>query len=203
MLIVGLTGGIGSGKSTAARFFSELDVPVIDADEIARDVANPGQPGLQAIIKHFGANVLTPQGVLDRAKLRTLAFSDTAQRLALEAILHPLIRHEIQSRLKVLDAPYCIVMIPLLLETQQQDLVQRILVVDCNEAEQIARVQQRSGLAEMEVRAIMSAQMPRQQRLMAAQDVIHNNGDLEQLRYQVITLHQRYLQLSIAINAES
>lgn len=203
MLIVGLTGGIGSGKSTAARFFSELDVPVIDADEIARDVANPGQPGLQAIIKHFGANVLTPQGVLDRAKLRTLAFSDTAQRLALEAILHPLIRHEIQSRLKVLDAPYCIVMIPLLLETQQQDLVQRILVVDCDEAEQIARVQQRSGLGEMEVRAIMSAQMPRQQRLMAAQDVIHNNGDLEQLRYQVITLHQRYLQLSIAMNAES
>lgn len=203
MLIVGLTGGIGSGKSTATRFFSELDVRVIDADDIARDVASPGQPGLQAIIEHFGANVLTPQGVLDRAKLRTIAFSDAAQRAALEAILHPLIRHEIQSRLKILDAPYCIVMIPLLLETQQQDLVQRILVVDCDEAEQIARVRQRSGLCETEVRAIMSAQMPRQQRLMAAQDVIHNNGDLEQLRYQVITLHQRYLQLSMAMNAES
>lgn len=196
MLIIGLTGGIGSGKSTVAERFARLGVPVIDADAIARELVAPGMPALHQIGAEFGPEVLTAAGQLDRARLRRLVFADAQRRKRLEAILHPLIRREMQRRIEALDAPYCVLAIPLLLETGQADLVQRILVIDTPEALRRRRVRARDTLSNAEITAIMDAQLPANERRGAADDIIVNDADLAGLEEQVEKLHRRYLELA-------
>jgi dephospho-CoA kinase len=195
-LIVGLTGGIGSGKSTVADYFRILDVPVIDADEIAHALVAPGQSALQEIITAFGEHCVDVNGHLDRNWLRERVFSDSTQRRRLESILHPKIRMKIRGLIEAVDAPYCIVVIPLLLETDQKDLVDRILVVDCTEDTQVARAAARDGHAREEIRAIMGVQATRQSRLALADDIINNNGTLDELRAQVQIQHEKYLEFT-------
>jgi dephospho-CoA kinase len=194
MLVVALTGGIGSGKSMVSDRFAALGVPVIDSDVIAREQVAPGCPALQEIRALFGAEVISANGTLDRAKLRARVFDAPDKRHHLEQILHPRILAEMERRLKSLETPYVIVVIPLLLETGQDKMVDRILVVDCDEALQIARVQERSGLSETEIRRIMSAQVDRATRVAKADDVIENNGSLDELRAATDRLHVLYLQ---------
>lgn len=195
-LVVGLTGGIGSGKSTVAERFRVLDVPVIDADEISRELVQPGQPALDRIVAEFGEGVLDGKGGLDRAKLRGLVFADAEKRKALEAILHPLIRAEMRRRTQNLRAPYCILAIPLLLETGQSDMVDRVLVVDAPPELQTKRAMARDKISAEEAQAVLDAQVDRATRLAAADDVIVNDKGLEDLYAQVDAVHQRYLQLS-------
>jgi len=196
-LVVGLTGGVGSGKSTVAEIFRELGVPVIDADQLARELTLPGQPALREITEAFGTEVLDAQGRLDRAALRRIVFADEGARRRLEAILHPRIRERMEEALaEVAEAPYAILVIPLLLETRQQDLVDRILVVDADPDLQVRRVMARDGVDEAQVRAIMAAQVDRETRLAAADDLILNEDDLDDLKGQVQALHQRYLKLA-------
>jgi len=194
-LIVGLTGGIGSGKSTVADFFQQLGIPVIDADIIAHTLVEPGQPALVEIIKAFGPDSADASGVLDRNRLRKLVFSDPAQRHRLEAILHPKIRRKIIDLTTNIQTPYCIVVIPLLLETDQRDLVDRILVVDTGVDNQIKRVTLRNDLPRHETMAIITTQASRERRLAAADEVIDNNGSLADLEYQVRAQHEKYLKI--------
>lgn len=193
MLKVGLTGGIGSGKSSAARYFAELGAPVVDADVIARELVAPGQPALAHIVKVFGSEILNPDGTLDRARLRGIVFEDTARRKQLEAILHPLIREEMEARVARLSAPYCIVCIPLLLETDAAR-VDRILVVDAPHYLQYLRTMTRDGLSAREVAAVLRAQIGFRERLARADAVIVNDRDQAHLRAQVEQLHRRYQQ---------
>ncbi|WJW74936.1 dephospho-CoA kinase [Thiohalobacter sp. IOR34] len=194
MLIIGLTGGIGSGKSTAAEQFASLGIPVIDADEIAHRLVEPGNPALDEIAATFGDRFLTGDGRLDRARLRQAVFADPAQRRRLEAILHPRIRRAMLEAARSLDAPYCLFVIPLLIESGWRDLVDRVLVIDCPETLQRQRVRER-GLDEAQIDAILAAQASREQRLAAADDIIRNDGDLQQLKEQVGALHRKYLEL--------
>jgi dephospho-CoA kinase len=196
-LIIGLTGGIGSGKSTVAGIFQQLGVPVIDADVIAHAMVAPGQPALKEIIEAFGPASVDASGVLERNRLRKLVFSDPAQRHRLEAILHPKIRREIITLTTNTQAPYCIVVIPLLLETDQQDLVDRILVIDAGEDRQIARVTLRNGLPRSEIAAIIAAQASRDSRLAVADEVINNDGSLDELADQVRSHHEKYLKIAL------
>lgn len=201
MLKIGLTGGIGSGKSTVAHYFATLGVPVIDADQIAHELVNPGQPALQAIVNAFGTTVLDNNGQLDRARLRAMVFGADAhpdQRQLLESILHPTIRAEMQRRAQAMTAPYGLLSIPLLVEGGRTDLIERILVVDTPEALQHQRVRERSGLPDTEITAILRAQASRQQRLAVADDVIVNDADLGKLHQQVVLLHQFYQKLAVA-----
>ncbi|MFN3397806.1 MAG: dephospho-CoA kinase [Sulfurimicrobium sp.] len=196
MLIVGLTGGIGCGKSAAAEMFARLGATVIDTDQIARQLTASGQPALAAIRKQFGAGYFLPDGSLDRTRLRKLVFSNTGAKKQLEALLHPLIKDEVQSRLLTVQSPYAIIAVPLLLETgAYRERVQRILVVDCEEEQQVKRVMARSGLSEAEVRAIMACQVSRAERLRLADDIIDNRGERNALQQQVEQLHRHYLQL--------
>jgi len=197
MFAVGLTGGIGSGKSTVADLFAGQDVPVIDTDAIARQLTAPGGAALEAIHAVFGDAVMQADGTLDRAALRRRIFSDAAARRQLEAILHPRIRQQVEQRLAELTAPYALIVVPLLVETGgYADMLDRVLVVDCPEEVQIARVMARSGLARDEVKAILAVQADRAERLAAADDVIVNTAAPEALRRQVATLHRRYLAFS-------
>ena len=197
---VGLTGGIGSGKSSAARIFDELGAGVVDTDEISHDLTRSGGAALAAIRSAFGEEYVAADGGLARASMRQRVFSDAAARRKLEAILHPLIREEVRTRVAAANRPYVVIVVPLLLETgTYRDLIQRILVIDCSKEAQVARTMERSGLAEAEVRAIMAAQAPRAVRLAAADDVLLNDGDLAALRRAADTLHQRYLALSRAL----
>ena len=198
MMIVGLTGGIGSGKSEAARLFSYLGAPVADTDAIAHALTAPGQPALQEIAESFGKDALHPDGSLNRAYLRQRIFSDTDAKRMLESILHPLIRDEVVNILaRNAPAPYQIVMVPLLFETgAYAGLIDRSLLIDCEESLQIARAMARSQLAETEVRAIMAAQCSRTQRLDLADDVIVNNGTLLDLEKQVREKHEKYIRLA-------
>ena len=193
MLIIGLTGGIGSGKSTVAELFRELGSPIYDADVEARRLVEPGQPALQRLAHGFGAEIFHHDGTLDRTKLRALVFSDTGQRRRLESILHPPIRAALQRHIASTRAPYCILVIPLLFESDQRDLVDRVLVVDAPEDQQISRTIARSGLDRATVERIMAVQWSRAQRLAQADDVILNTVDFDNLRAQVETLHLRYL----------
>lgn len=197
MLVVGLTGGVGSGKSTAARMFAELGVEITDTDAIAHALTAPGQPALAEISAKFGAS-LVAGGVLDRAALRRLVFNDPTARKKLESLLHPLIRRAVADALaQPTAAPYRMVVVPLLLEAGgYQDMVQRVLVVDCPEVMQVERAMTRSALTEPEVRAIMAAQLPRMDRLSRADDVIVNDGALDQLAKQVEEMHKKYLRLA-------
>ncbi|WP_177419251.1 dephospho-CoA kinase [endosymbiont of Lamellibrachia barhami] len=192
-LVVVLTGGIGSGKSTVSRHFEKLGVPVIDADLIAREQVAPGAPALDEIRERFGAAVITPMGGLDRDRMRGIVFEDSTKRLQLQQILHPRIRSEMQLRLEQLDTSYAVLVIPLLLESGQNSLADRILVVDTPEVRQRERVQQRDGLNETQIEQIIAAQVDRQSRLAAADDVISNDGDLQALEKAVEQLHRRYL----------
>ena len=198
MLVIGLTGGIGSGKSTVAQYFSELGVPVIDADVVARDVVVPGSEALRDIVAHFGTDVLRPDGTLDRARLRQHVFNNAAERRALEAILHPRIYDEMRRRIRLLRAPYCIAVIPLLLETGGRGFVDRVLVVDTSESLQRARAERRDGVTAEAVDAVMRAQVDRETRRRAADDLVSNDGDLDALKRETEALHRRYLALASA-----
>ncbi len=196
MLIIGLTGGIGSGKSTVADLFSRLGIPVIDADQAARDVVAPGETALETIVERFGGEMLNPNGTLNRARLRERIFADAAARKELESLLHPLIRSRMQERLNALDTPYAILSIPLLIESGRADTVDRVLVVDVPEQQQIERVCRRDGISEEQAHAILTAQSSRETRLAAADDVIDNSGSPAALEQLVQTLHLKYLALA-------
>lgn len=196
-LVIGLTGGIGSGKTSAAKFFAALGAYVIDTDEIAHELTQPHGAAISAIRQVFGENFITTEGALDREKMRSLVFSDSAFRQKLEAILHPLILMEAVHRVTLTSSPYVIMIVPLLLETDDyREMVQRILVADCDEQKQIARTMARSRLDAQEVHAIMATQITRQKRLQQADDVIINDSTLAHLQRQVEALHQKYLALS-------
>jgi len=191
-LRIGLTGGIGSGKSTVCNLFANIGVPVIDADEIAHELAGPGQPALRLITEAFGANVLTGTGELNRTYLRNLVFNDDAARARLENILHPLVYKEIEMKTKLLDCPYCIISIPLLIEKNAQDKVDRVLVIDATEEQQIFRACKRDHTEINNIKSVIQAQTTRARRLVAADDIIHNDGDMASLQRQVIKLHASY-----------
>jgi len=192
MLVVGLTGGIGSGKSTVAALFKTKGVPIIDADECARKVIQPGEPALTKITELFGNDILLPNGELDRAKLKKIVFTNDAKRKQLEQLLHPLIRSEMKRQIDQLNAPYCIAMIPLLLETTPNPLIGRILVIDTTEETQILRTMARDKLSREDVEAILKTQINRKERLAAADDIIINDGLTEHLISQVNKLHAFY-----------
>ena len=194
---IGVTGGIGSGKSSASALFAELGADVVDTDDIAHVLTRPGGKAMPDIAAAFGAGVIAADGSLDRAAMRALVFAEPSQRKILEGILHPMIRAEARRRVTESVAPYILLVVPLLLESAgYPDLVQRVLVIDCDESLQISRTMQRSGLTADAVRAIMAAQLPRQQRLARADDVLHNDGDLPKLRRQVSALHEHYQHLA-------
>jgi len=197
--VVGLTGGIGSGKSAVADAFAALGVEVADTDALAHRLSARGQPGLTAIRAAFGDGILTAEGELDRAALRRRVFADAGERKRLEAVLHPLIRRAVEAEIGSWRGPYGIVVVPLLLETRGlASLIDRVLVVDCPEGEQVRRVMARSGLTPDEVRAIMATQLARAERLAAADDVLDNSGAPAQIAPQVRSLDQRYRQLAAA-----
>lgn len=197
--VVGVTGGIGSGKSTVCRVFTDRHgVVVIDADQVAREVVEPGTPALAAIVTSFGADVVGVDGRLDRAKLRGIVFADPARRSELEAITHPAIRAGMRAHVAAVTGPYCMLGIPLLAEGGRNDLIDRVLVVDCPEALQIERVRARDHLTEAEVAAIMRTQASREARLRIADDVVMNDGDTSSLAGRVDELHEMYLQLAAA-----
>jgi dephospho-CoA kinase len=201
---VGLTGGIGSGKSTAAAMFAKLGVHVIDTDEIAHELTRQGGEAMAPIRAAFGAQAIAADGSLDRARMRRLAFGDVQARKRLEAILHPLIRDESNRRVERAASPYAILVIPLLVESGvDRSRTARVLVVDCPEARQLERAMRRSGLPEAEVRAILASQATRAQRLAAADDVIDNSGAPEALESQISRLHEKYLTLAASSRAAS
>ena len=195
-LIVGLTGGIASGKSIVGAMFVKLGAALVDTDVVAREVVAPGEPGLAAVSAAFGPAVLLASGEINRAALRSLVFGDAAKRLTLEAILHPLIRSRTRQKLAELAAPYAVVAVPLLVETSFAELVDRILVVDCPEATQLERLLRRDAIPRTEALAMLRAQVDRATRLKAAHDVIDNSGTPEATRRQVEQLHRRYLELA-------
>jgi dephospho-CoA kinase len=196
-LRIGLTGGIASGKSTVTQRFGELGVPVIDADVASRNVVEPGKAGLAQVVQRFGAGVLGANGQLDRRALRDLIFKDASLRQALDAILHPLIRAEMEREAAQAAAPYLVMAIPLLVEGGgSAKRVDRVLVVDAEETLQMQRLQARDGSSQEQARAILSSQASRAARLAAADDVLLNTGTVAELRQRVDRLHEQYLQLA-------
>jgi dephospho-CoA kinase len=195
-LVVGLTGGIASGKSLVGAMFVKLGVVLIDTDVVAREVAARGEPGLAAVVAEFGPDVLSPSGALNRPALRSLVFADDAKRRKLEAILHPLIRSRTRAKLAELSVPYALVAVPLLVETSFGELVDRILVVDCPESLQLERLMRRDAIPKPEALAMIKAQVDRATRLKAAHDIIDNSGTTEATRRQVELTHRRYLDLA-------
>jgi dephospho-CoA kinase len=193
---VGLTGGIASGKSTAAKFFGALGVPILDSDQIARDVVEPGQPPLERLVERFGPSILTADGHLDRPALRDIVFSDPKARTDLEALTHPAIGAAMEARSAAAGGPYQILVIPLLIEKNLTAHVGRVLVVDCDEDLQIRRLFARDGSTKQQAQAILNAQASRAARLKAADDVITNDSDMSAVRNQVQALHARYLELA-------
>lgn len=195
--LVGLTGGIGSGKSAAADIFGELGATIVDTDAIAHELTAPGGAAIKPIRDAFGAEVIASNGALDRAAMRRRVFADVQAKARLEGILHPMIRAEADRRSAASQAPYVVLVVPLLVESGgYRSRVQRVAVVDCPEEIQVARVMSRSGLSAEEARAIMAAQVERSQRLAAADDVIDNGGELAALRPQVEALHRKYLEMA-------
>ncbi len=199
---VALTGGVASGKSTVADLFATLGVPVVDTDLLAREVVAPGTAGFTRIVEHFGSGVLAPDGSLDRRVLRSRVFADPAERQWLESITHPAIRSLTDERARAASGPYVIAVIPLLVETGGADRFDRVLVVDCDPALQLARLRARDGGTVDEAQRMLDAQVPRAVRLAAAHDVIRNDGDFDSLRDQVERLHHSYL-VAAAQSAQS
>jgi dephospho-CoA kinase len=195
-LRIGLTGGIASGKTTVAQRFMELGVPVIDADAAARAVVAPGKPGLAAVSERFGPRVIAENGEIDRSALRDLIFKDPGSRRDLEAILHPLIRADMERSADLAVGPYVVMAIPLLVEGGSRDHVDRVLVVDVDEPVQLQRVMARDGCTEEQALAILASQASRSERLAAADDVLLNAGSVTDLRQAVDRLHERYLRLA-------
>lgn len=196
MLRIGLTGGIGSGKSSVCTIFHELGAPIIDSDIIARELVVPGSMALKQIEGCFGQQLLQEDGSLDRKQMRELVFSNQAQREQLESILHPLIRQEMERQINRLNAPYIILAIPLLLEKGWQQQLDRVLVVDCSVELQRQRALMRDSSSVQTIDRIIASQISRDARIAAADDLIDNSGSYEALRDQVETLHHRYLELS-------
>jgi dephospho-CoA kinase len=195
-LRIGLTGGIASGKSIVTQRFAELGVPVIDADVAARNVVERGKPGLDQVARRFGPGVLDASGNLDRPALRALIFSDSASRRALDAIMHPLIRADMERQASTVKGPYLVMAIPLLIEGgRARDRVDRVLVVDVDEALQLQRVQARDACSAEQARAILASQAGRAARLAAADDVLQNSGSVADLRQAVDRMHEKYLHL--------
>jgi dephospho-CoA kinase len=195
---VGLTGGIASGKSTAAKFFGALGVPILDSDQVAREVVEPGQPPLERLVERFGRGILTPDGHLDRPALRNIVFSDPKARADLENLTHPAIGAAMEARSAAAGGPYQILVIPLLIEKNLGSQVNRVLVVDCEEELQIRRLHTRDGSTRAQAQAILDAQVSRSARLKAADDVIRNDADMGAVQTQVAELHARYLELARA-----
>jgi dephospho-CoA kinase len=195
-LVIGLTGGIGSGKSTVADLFLARGVTVIDTDQLSRDVVQPHTAAYQAIIKKFGATVVSEQGGLHRKALRDIIFADPLQKEWLEKLLHPLIRAEMARQIAAATSQYCIAVIPLLFETTANPLINRILVVDTTEDLQIQRATQRDDASAPHIQAILSSQVSRETRLLGAHDIIYNDKNIADLISQVDELHKFYLSLT-------
>ncbi|MFM9758853.1 dephospho-CoA kinase [Aeromonas dhakensis] len=194
MYVVAITGGIGSGKTTVANQFAELGIEVVDADIIAREVVEPGTPALAAIATHFGADVIAPDGRLDRRQLRERVFTDPQAKGWLNALLHPLIRSEMQRQCAAARSPYCLLVVPLLVENRLTALANRVLVIDVDEATQIERTCRRDGVSREQAEAILAAQASRTERLAAADDVLDNqNGTPEAIKSRIFALHETYL----------
>ncbi|HDX8345336.1 TPA: dephospho-CoA kinase [Aeromonas dhakensis] len=194
MYVVAITGGIGSGKTTVANQFAELGIEVVDADIIAREVVEPGSPALAAIAAHFGADVIAPDGRLDRRQLRERVFTDPQAKGWLNALLHPLIRSEMQRQCAAARSPYCLLVVPLLVENRLTALANRVLVIDVDEATQIERTCRRDGVSREQAEAILAAQASRTERLAAADDVLDNrNGTPEAIKSRIFALHETYL----------
>ncbi|MEQ1324564.1 dephospho-CoA kinase [Acinetobacter soli] len=191
--IVGLTGGIGSGKSAASQWFEHQDIHVVDADVVAREVVQPGQPALEKIAQHFGDWVLQADGQLDRRALRDYIFQHPEARQQLEAITHPIIRQSILSQLQLAQSAYVILVSPLLFETGQDRMTHRNLLVDVSEATQLKRASQRDAQSTEQIQKIIATQMPRSEKLKRADDVVHNEGTLDELYQQLMRLHTDYL----------
>jgi dephospho-CoA kinase len=196
--IVGLTGGIGSGKTAVSDRFASHGITVVDADICARIVVEPGQPALQAIAERFGSSVINPDGSLDRAMLRQRVFADDAERKWLEALLHPLIFNEMWAQLEAATSPYAILVSPLLVESGQTAICQRVLVVDVPEDIQLERTMSRDSNSAEQVKAIMATQAARADRIAKADDILVNDSDLASLQKQVDALHIKYLTLAEA-----
>ncbi|MGL4356679.1 MAG: dephospho-CoA kinase [Aeromonas popoffii] len=194
MYVVAVTGGIGSGKTTIANQFAALGIDVVDADVIARDVVEPGAPALAAIATYFGPDVIAPDGQLDRRSLRERVFSDTNAKAWLNALLHPLIRQEMLRQCAAARSPYCLLVVPLLVENKLTGLANRVLVIDVDEATQIERTCRRDGVSAEQAKAIIAAQASRSERLAAADDVIDNhNGSQMAIKTRILALHETYL----------
>ena len=194
MYVVAITGGIGSGKTTIANQFAALGIEVVDADLIAREVVAPGTPALGAITSHFGPEILTEQGLLDRRVLRERIFSDPAAKSWLNALLHPIIRSEMLRQCAAVSSPYCLLVVPLLVENRLTELADRVLVIDVDEATQIERTCHRDGVSREQAQAILASQASRSERLAMADDVLDNqSGTTETIRARILALHETYL----------
>ena len=194
MYVVAITGGIGSGKTTVANQFAALGIEVVDADLIAREVVEPGTPALAAIASHFGPGILDEQGQLDRRALRERIFSDPAAKSWLNALLHPIIRSEMLRQCAAVSSPYCLLVVPLLVENRLTELADRVLVIDVDEATQIERTCRRDGVSREQAQAILASQASRSERLTMADDVLDNqSGTTETIRERILALHETYL----------
>lgn len=195
-LVIGLTGGIGSGKSAASDMFAQLGIDVVDADVVSREVVEPGTPALAAILDRFGPQLANSDGSLDRKTLRTIIFGDVREKKWLETLLHPLIREQITQQLQSGSSAYTLLVSPLLFETGQNELVDRVLLIDAPESLQLSRTSARDNSSESAVAAIMATQMPRDERLARADDIIVNDRDLDHLQSEVLLLHRKYLDMA-------
>lgn len=196
-LTIGLTGGIGSGKSAVSQIFSDLDVPVIDTDELSRELVKKGSPLLREIEDYFGKNIILNSGELDRKQLRQIVFRDKKKKQWLEKLLHPEIKRLLLERLKMFSDTYAIVVVPLLLENDNYNFIDRVLVVDCSESLQLNRAIARDQSSSEEIKKIIDSQMPRAKRLALADDIIVNEGPVESLKEKVLVLHEKYQQLKL------
>ncbi|HAS8090228.1 TPA: dephospho-CoA kinase [Vibrio vulnificus] len=196
-LVIGLTGGIASGKTTVANLFQQhFAIDIVDADIVARQVVAPGSAGLTAIVDHFGVDILTHEGELDRGQLRQRIFAHSEEKQWLNALLHPVIRRKMIEDLAQVSSPYALLVVPLLVENQLQTLCDRVLVVDVEEKTQLQRTMDRDSVDEQQVRAILKAQASRHERLALADDVIKNESKDQDLLQQITDLHQKYLAMS-------
>ena len=195
-LIVGLTGGIGSGKSAATKLFSNAGIDIIDADEVARDVVALGSEGLEQITSHFGVGILNEDGSLNRGALRERVFNNETEKQWLNGLLHPLIRQAMMQQINDSTSPYCILSVPLLVEGKLHEMCDKVVVVDCPESMQLSRAMQRDGSTQEIIENIMASQATRAQRLAVADEVIDNSGSLDFLKQQVEALHDKFITLS-------
>ncbi len=196
MLTIGLTGGIGSGKTAVSDYFQQLGITVVDTDVVAREVVEPSEPALKKIVEHFDSNILLYDGSLDRGKLREIVFSNPKEKQWLEELLHPIILKNSQQQLQSADSDYVILVSPLLIESRQAQDINRILVIDTPEALQLDRTCKRDKKSTKQIQAIMDSQLSRQERLKHADDVLLNDGDLNKLHRQIEQLHEQYLKLA-------